>query len=205
MPLLEFEIASLHPFNQYLLDNCETIRKYYDDNFIKGFDPDALVIEAMDYYLDSSPFNDEKLALIINWTHFIHRQSSKKQVRQAIENGDKRTFYLITFTSDPNKTEEENMLNITRYRQSHFKKYKHVYVAEKDSADSGKYHQHVLIECPLRVVHTKQNLKPANYYKGNINVQRVSSTKSSINNILSYLSKENSPKGDLDYFLHLQF
>lgn len=201
MPLLEFEISSLTPSSEYLLANSEYIRQYYEENMMDGVDVNQLVVEA----LESMPYSENFMILMINWANFNNKLLMKRTVSQAIKNSDKRTFYLITFTSDPEKTEEENMLNITRYRQSHFKKYKYAWTFEKDSAESGKYHQHVLIECPLKVVHTKQNLKPAAYYKGNINVQKVSPTSASIKNIINYLGKENAPKGDVEYFLNLKF
>lgn len=204
MPLLEFEIPSLNPSAAWLLDNCPSIKEYYEENMMDGVDPNLLVMEALDFYMLGN-YTEDKLHLMICWAHYNNKLLSRKVVRQAIEKSDKRTFYFVTFTSDPDKSEDENRLNITRYRQSHFKKYKYMYTEEKQSADSEKYHQHILIECPLKVVHTKQNLKPAAYYKGNINVQKVTPDKASILRIIEYMKKESLPKGDVEYFLTLQF
>lgn len=206
MPLLEFEEPSLSQTSEWLLANSETIRKYFEEHkelcFTSG-DLNQLVMEA----LESLPYTEDYLILMINLAQYTNRLLSRRPVRQAIAagaGGDKRTFFFVTFTSDPEKSEDDNILDITRYRQSHFKKYKYTWVGEKDSAESGKYHQHVLIECPKKVVHTQQNLKPAGYYKGNINVQKVTPTKASINNIITYMKKEGQiPKGDIEYFLNL--
>lgn len=206
MPILEFEVPSLNPSAEWLLNNCPFIKEYYEENMMDGVSPNLLVGEALDAYMDYGTFNEDKLALMVCWSHYNLKLLSRKKVSQAIHKSDKRTFYLVTFTSDPGKSEDDNRLDITRYRQSHFKKYKHVWVEEKESAESQKYHQHVLIECPMKVVRRDQNLKPAAYYKAHVNVRKATPTKSSIDRIiLDYFSKENKPKGDLDYFLKLQF
>lgn len=208
MPLLEFYEPTVHPFNQYLLDNCESIRKYYDENYMDGFEPDELVNEAMDHYLDSTPFSDEKLSLIINWTHYIFsktKRTKKPQVQKVSD--DKRLFHHVIFSSDPSKSEEQNIKDIDRYRNAHFKNYKHCWVSEKFSADSERYHVHCLIECPMKVVHRKQNLKPASYYKGAVMVNKGSGGKpfpqKDIGNLLVYFEKENEVKGDLEYFKNI--
>ncbi len=202
MPLLEFEISSLTPSSEYLLANSEYIRQYYDENMMDGVDVNQLVVEA----LESMPYSDDFMYLMINWANFNNRLLRRPAVSRAIMNSDKRTFYLITFTSDSKKTEEQNIIDITRYRINHFKKYKYVWVEEKESAESKRYHQHILIECPARVARTDQNLKPAEYYKGNVNVRKATPTKASIDRMIKdYFSKENKPKGDLEYFLNLKF
>lgn len=202
--LKEFFESSLHPVAEYYLMNSITVRQYYNDNWFKGVDENELVDEAvcMNIHIE------EVQQMLFMSVHFVNKLLKTDPVKKSIGNIERqsgRTFYLVTFTSDPEKDEVQNICDITKYRQNHFKKYKYVYAEEKDSSNSKKYHQHILIECPLKVVHTKQNLKPAGYYKGNINVKRVTATKPSVDRVLEYLSKEKPAKGDVDYFLNLQF
>lgn len=199
-----FDIPQLSPIPAFYYANSICVKDYYDKNYIKGMneeDMDSLVWEAVEFYSAES----ELQYVSIMAARYAAKITKKTKTADALVKADSRKFWLITFTSDPDKTEDQNRLDITRYRQAHFKKYKYVYTEERDSADSKKYHQHILIECPLKVVHTKQNLKPAAYYKGNINNQKVSPTRSSIDNIIYYLNKETPAKGDVDYFLNLQF
>lgn len=205
MPELRvFEIPEMNPIAAFYYTNSICVKDYYDKNYIKGLsseDMDALVWEAVDFHSAQS----EVQYVSIMAARYAAKLAKKTKVAEALTKADPRKFWLITFTSDPNKSEDQNRLDITRYRQSHFKKYKYIYTEEKDSAESGKYHQHILIECPLKVVHTKQNLKPAAYYKGNVNCQKVSPTRASIDNIINYLNKETPVKGDVEHFLNLQF
>lgn len=201
--MLEFFEPELHPVYEFYMMNSYTIRQYVKDHWEEGYnngDLMRLIDEAIDFSM-----NDEIIEVLRMSVSFVDRLLRPMKVRQAIsENCNKRTFYLVTFTSDPLKSEYENMVDIDRFRLSHFKKYKHCFVSEKESAENKKYHVHVLIECPLRVVHTKQNLKPVKYYKGNVNVQKVTPTKPSILRIVKdYFTKENKPKGDVDYFLNI--
>lgn len=204
MPIHEVLVKSLHPVSEFYLTNSIIVRKYYEDNYVKGVDENELVDEAV---VENIHMEEVQLMLMCS-VAFVNKLLKTKPVQSALKKiGDHRDkFYLITLTSDPNVSEEDNMINITRYRKAHFDKYKYVYVAEKHSANSERYHQHILIECPYRVQRTDQNLKPANYYKGNINVKPVTMTRPSVLRIIQdYFSKENKPLGDLDYFLKYQF
>lgn len=206
MPELRvFEIPQMNPIAAFYYTNSICVKDYYDKNYIKGLtseDMDALVWEAVDFHSAQS----EVQYVSIMAARYAAKLARRTNTAKALSKADKRKFWLVTFTSDPNKSEDQNRIDITRYRQGHFEKYKYVYTEEKESAESKRYHQHVLIEAPLKVVHTKQNLKPANYYKGNIRVDAATPTRESINFLINtYFSKENKPKGDIEYFLNLQF
>lgn len=205
MPELRvFEIPALSPIPAFYYDNSICVKDYFDKNYLKGMtseDMDALVWEAVEFYTNQS----EVQYVSIMAARYAAKITKKVKCADALKKADKRKFWLITFTSDPKKSEDQNRLDITRYRQSHFKNYKYIYSEEKESADSKKYHQHILIEAPLKVVHTKQNMKPAAYYQGNANVAGVCPTRADINRVIEYLNKETPAKGDVEYFLNLQF
>lgn len=121
---------------------------------------------------------------------------------------DPRNIWWVTFTSDPKKSDEQNKKDIDRYRHSMFKRFKYCWVEEKKSADSDKYHQHVLVQCAQENVHTGQGLKrdhKTHYYSAEVvKVLRQPYTKIGIKNRIEvYMSKENKPQGDCKYFLDL--
>lgn len=206
MSLKIIETEPLNPVTSYYVNNLPELR-----NYLQIVDPhnDYDWNDTVYMWMSSNMYKPEVQNVVISYAKMdIKMYERNKKLAKQVSNSQKKQltgrFWLVTFTSDPDKDEIQNICDMNKYRIAHFKKYKYCYVEEKKSADSEKYHQHILIEAPLRVVHTGQNLKPCAYYKGNKNTKPIPTTKKAIEDTMKYLQKENVLQGSVGYFLSLK-
>lgn len=206
MSLKIIETEPLNPVTSYYVNNLPDLR-----NFLQIADPDNDYDwnETVYQWMSCNMYKPEVQNVVISYAKIdiAMYERNKRLARQVASDRAKKLtgrFWLVTFTSDPEKDEIQNICDMNRYRIAHFKKYKYCYVEEKESSDSKRYHQHIMIEAPLKVVHTGQNLKPCAYYKGNKNVKVIPSTKKAIEDTMKYLQKENILQGSVSHFLSLK-
>lgn len=190
------ESPPLNVLNQWWYDNVDFVRSYCDKHHIECTDLNDTVEEATEelHLIDVQFWID----CVVRMTYQIPgmlpgRRRPKVVLQQNVSN-----WWLITLTSKAEWNEAEAKERIDRYRESHFKKYKYVWV-EEHGTESDRYHQHIVAYNEKRF-HTGINLQSTKYYDANINIKRVSNDDGSKERVIRYLGKENDPKGDIEFF-----
>lgn len=207
-----FYDASVSTDNQWWIDNSAAIMDRYFAAMMENpkQDPNDVIEDLIDINRKRDP---DWFFMYVQKQHYdIEKQlRRKKKVPkvvpiQAMGVQDPRNIWWITLTSDPEKSEEQNKKDIDKFRNSKFKNFKYVWV-EEHGTQSERYHQHIMVQGPQKKFHTQQGLKrnEGHYYTAKvIDVQRQPYTEAGINNrIKIYMSKENKPQGDVEYFLDL--
>lgn len=194
MPIYEIKEVSeevrtdeLRSDNFYYYKESQTLRELYDDRYYEGIDQNWLI----ENIIDNNRSDETIQAAIIGCAKMMAKIQPQKNKYSDL--------WLITLTSKDEWDEIEAKAKIDKYRESHFKKYKYIWV-EEHGGESGKYHQHILVESKNRF-HTGINLKPSKYYDANINVERVKNGMNDKANVIKYMTKENKPQGNLQYFM----
>lgn len=180
----------LYPQNAYYYRNSIFIREKYDDRYYEEIDQNFLMECILDENMSNECVQSVVIGFAKTYTYLRCVVDSKKQKMTD--------WWFITLTSKEEWSEDESKEKIDKYRDSHFKKYKYIWV-EEHGEENEKYHQHILVESTGRF-HTGINLKPTKYYDANINVKRVTDTHRSKEDIVKYMSKENKPQGNLQHF-----
>lgn len=182
----EVQTNDLRPDNLYYYKESQTLRELYDERFYEGIDQNWLI----ENIIDNNRSDETIQAAIIGCAKMISKLKPQK---------NKYTnWWFITLTSKEEWSEIDAKAKIDKYRESHFKKYKYMWV-EEHGEDNGKYHQHILVESDKRF-HTGVNLKPSKYYDANINIKRVGNLFDDKKNVYEYMFKENTPQGNLQHF-----
>lgn len=176
--------------NAYYYRNSIFIREKYDERYYDNIDQNFL----MDCILEENMSNESVQSVIFGFA------KTYSYIKSIVDSRKTKftDWWFITLTSKEEWSESEAKEKIDKYRESHFKKYKYVWVEEHGDVNE-KYHQHIVVESRGRF-HTGINLKPTMYYDANINVKRVTDTHRSKQDILLYIQKENKPKGNLQHF-----
>lgn len=205
MPIREIfdQHENFRPYAKFIYDNSEVIKREFDDIYLKGMDVNRLVLELIDDHISKADVQNAIFASVYN-DHIIFpkvsQASSKAQVTKI------PTIYQFIFTSDENKSDEQNRADILRYMdRPSIKKFPHIWVEEKESADSKRFHIHMLIQCPYANTRRDQYLKPTNYYNSVIRVTTIDKNKKHLKHMLNtYLVKENSVNGNIQFFKDLE-
>lgn len=199
--IIEYEEDVLHPVYQFYYDDCALVRKIFDEEYNDKYTyKNDLIADIVNDYTHL----EEVQKSIIACAHFVNGLITKEQRRNRngigrainkVINDDKPKLWFITFTLEEDKSKDiiELKRRLITGRQRLLKKYKYIYVEEEQSADNKRYHQHIIVEGEY--FNTTKNMRKADYYSGNINIKRIYTD----NGIEKYLSKENNPKGDIDY------
>jgi len=157
-------VEELDELQQLLLKHNEYMNDKYNDHYYNGCNPVELCYTVFNKYWYSDGTNIVNTVMRVN--EIMLRRKSKPSKTQENDS----FLFLITLTSKEEWTEVQAKTKIDKYRESHFKKYKYVYV-EEHGTDNGKYHQHILVRSKSNF-HTGQNLRPTKYYDANINVKQ---------------------------------
>lgn len=188
----EAEAQKLEFVYQFMYDNDPACEYVFDKEMQEN--PKQDINDLMASIIDRNILKyDRTRDCLLGATHrWMKITSRHKRVGQAINkvvNGDKPKLWLITFTT---KDSRDEMFN---YFKKHIidKGFKCAYVEEVESADSKRPHIHAIVEG--NYFHTKKNLRPTRKYDGNINIKQIITD----NGTFKYISKENNPKGDVDY------
>lgn len=187
----EVRVDQLMYHNAYYYRNSQYVREKYNERYYDEIDQNFL----MDCIIEENMSNECVQSVLFG---FAKTYSYIKRCIVDTQRPGHSDWWFITLTSKEDWSEKEAKEKIDKYRESHFKKYKYIWV-EEHGEENEKYHQHILAENKGRF-HTGINLKPTQYYDANINVKRVTDTHRSKQDILKYLQKENEPQGDLQHF-----
>lgn len=189
-PTYEIDISNLNIQTLYYYRNSTKVREEYNERYYPEIDQNWLVHDITERFM----YDENVQSAVFGFAKYynlICSVNNKSKTKYT-------TWWFITLTSKEEWSEEESKEKIDKYRESHFKKYKYIWV-EEHGTESEKYHQHVLVDSAGRF-HTQINLKSTKYYDGNINIKRVTDTYNSKSNIIKYMSKENAPQGCLQHF-----
>ena len=187
----EVEAPKLEFIYQFMYDNDPACEYTFDKEIKENPKQDindlmADIIDRMIVKHDRT--RDCLLGATHRWMKITSRHSRVGRVINKVIDDDKPKLWLITFTT---KDSEEEMF---KYFQKHvLNHYKCAYVKESESAESKRPHIHAIVEGPY--FHTKKNLRPTKKYDGNINIKKIITD----NGTMNYISKENNPKGDVEY------
>lgn len=182
----------LNWFNQRYIKYNDFFASRYNDHYYHGCDQNEICDKVLQKY-----WYDEGSG-VVNMVQRVHKEFVFYENLKSCKKSKYTNWWFITLTSKPEWTENEAKAKIDKYRSSHFKKFKYIWV-EEHGTENEKYHQHILAENTERF-HTGVNLKPTKYYDANINIQRVTDTHRSKVDIVKYMTKENKPQGNLQHF-----
>lgn len=190
-------LEELHHLHRFYCNNCSRVKDEYNERYYLGCDANRIVDKIMDDFISYEDVKQVLFKTVGNVALWNLIEGKTKMPDQKIP-----TIYHITFTSDPNKSEEQNAFDITRYRKR-LEKFPHFWVWEHGTT-SEKYHQHMVVQCPYKDQRRDQNLKPTNYYNARVHSEPVERNKLHLRRLVNeYLCKENKPEGDLEYFRNL--
>lgn len=132
-----------------------------------------------------------------NFRYLQYQRSHPSLVtaNKKILKGAKPKMTLITFTIEESKDVEEAKKHMYNYAKDHIKT-KSCFSYEELSAENQRPHLHYIAE---GYYHTKKNLRPTKLYNGNIRCDPIIKD----NGLITYISKENVPKGDVEYIRNL--
>lgn len=188
-------VDALAWFQQRVIKHNEYMREKWDEWWYPNCDAQDLCWRMFDKYWYETGTG------IVNTVLTVQKEQEMMDKLSNLQKTKYTNWWFITLTSKEGWSEELAKCKIDKYRQSHFKNYKYIWV-EEHGTESEKYHQHILVETWTKEqrFHTGINLKPTKYYDANINIQRVTDTYQSKDNIIKYIQKENKPQGDLKHF-----